>query len=569
MILFLGIVLISIFYVDTLFDRAVKKSVLFALNAINAKKELLVAIDEVNMDAAKGTIYLRGISVVPDSLYYNKFKNNVIEKRMLTEFQISEIALTNLDLKTIFWNKRIDSVNISITNLITNIYLGQRKVETAPSTEKSNTHFMDSLHIKGLHHVNLAKIAVNGYQLNVLKADTKDTISSFSGDFLEIDGIELQEHQDVSEVFKLNGKNLGIYFRNQHLKLADKDYKLTIGSLEFKNSEQLLSLKNVAHSPIKTLEYLASKKKYADNLFDIQFKNIEVKGLDIDKYQEHHLGSIEKISIEGMDLKIFKNKQRPENTFKRPLLPHQVLKKMGYPIHISEIIVYNSSLNYKEIQPVNTRDMMTVRLKDLNAQVQYVTSNKDSLKSGKPMKITLSSKLLDKADINIDITMPYNHRDNSFHYTGNIGAADLTIFNPLLIPSANIAIETGKLESIHFSVNATPYKADGELTMLYSNLHVDIPRKNKKVEHALSFLASSAIHKLNPKKNGKKRVALVSYNRPLHKGFGGYITKSVLSGVINSIQPLGKNKKQVDNQKKLKVKNKDRNVKRKKGPKFE
>ena len=563
-ILLLGIVLTCIFHVDTLIDRAVKKSVSFAVNAINAKKELLVTINEVDMDATNGIIYLRGINVVPDSPYYDNFKNDLTDKQMLTEFQIDEIALSNINLKTIFWDKRIDSANISIKHFISNVYLSHRKDDASPSSSKSNTRFVDSLHLKGLHHIDLAKITVNRYQLNVLHADTKDTISSISGDYLEIDGVDLEERQNESQVFTLRTDNLAMYLKNQRLKLANKDYEIALGSLEFNKAEQLLRLTDVKYSPVKSLEYLASKKKYADNLFDVQFKNIAVDGLDIDAYQENHLVSINKIAVAGMDLKIFKNKQKPEYTLKRPLLPQQALETMGFPVHIDEILLNNSSLTYKEVQPGNAKEIMTVNLTNVNTQVRFVTSIKDSLASGKPLTVALNSKLLGKTKMNINITMPYNRHDNSFGYSGNVGSADLTIFNTLLIPSANIAIKTGRLERIHFSVKATPSQANGELTMLYSNLHVDIPRKNKKVEHALSFLASSAIHKLNPKKNGKERVALVYYNRPMHKGFGGFITKSVLSGIINSIQPLGKHKKEVKTEKRLKTRKKGRTNRRKK-----
>ena len=85
--------------------------------------------------------------------------------------------------------------------------------------------------------------------------------------------------------------------------------------------------------------------------------------------------------------------------------------------------------------------------------------------------------------------------------------------------------------------------------------------------NALSFLASSAIHSFNPKKNGRLRVAKVYYNRVPYKGAGNYMVKSVVSGVINSIQPLGKNQKQIkikDKKNKSATKSQNKKVKRQK-----
>lgn len=555
-ILILGIVSLCLVYANTLGERAVKKTVSLALNAINAKKVVLVSIDQVDLNFTKGSIRLKGIKLEPDSLYFEKFKNGDLSKRILTEIWISEIELTGLGIKKMFWEGRIDSANVSLKDLITNIYLAEQKGEASTVASKKHPGVLDSLHLKGLKHIDLGVIKLNKYQLNLLDGTSKDTLSSLSGDYLELDQIDLMERQGGDHLFELRTENFGLTLKNQLLRLPKNEYTISLGSLEFNNSEQTLKLVDFRYSPLKSLEHLASKKKYADDLFDVHFKDLTVNGLDINSYRADHLGSIKKISISGMELKILRNKQKPENTGKRPLLPHQSLKKLNYPIHIGQIAIANSSLTYKEIQPKNAKDFFTVNLTDLNVMVNYLTSIKDSLASGTPLTIALNSRLLNKAKMDINITMPYNHRNNAFHYTGNIGPAELSIFNPLLSPAAHIAIKEGKLEGIHYSVKASPQHADGELTMRYSDIHIDIQRKNQTMEHALSFLASSLVHSSNPKKNGKLRVAKVSYARPLHKGLGGYLTKSVLSGVINSIEPFGKNKVEATDIKPIKSKKK-------------
>lgn len=543
MILLTGFILTCILGARTLIDRVVKKTVSIAVNTINTKNKLFLRIDDVEMDVANGSMYLRDISIIPDKVYYDKFKRGETPQKMLSDVRVSEIALTLLDFKTIFWDKKIDSTNILVKNLRTNIYLKKHGETPEAVRKESSSGLLDSLHIKGLVSIDLGPIKVDAYQLNLLDADSKDTISSFSGDFLELDGVDLEKPHQGSDVFELRTKKIEVTLKDQSFKQAKSDIETTLGSLEFKNSERSLLLKDLRYRPIESLEQMASQRKYADNLFDVHVKSLNVAGLSIDAYRENHLGNIENILVEGMELKILKNKQKPENTGRRPLLPQQRLKNLDYPIHIEQVLIKNSSLTYKEVQPKDSKDILIANLTHLYAEITNVTSIKDSLGSDRPLTIAISSKLLDKTDMDLTITIPYNNRNDAFHYKGSVGSADLTIFNPLLIPAANIAIEQGNLESIHFEANATPFEAIGKLTMRYSHLKVDIPSKNKDVEHALSFLASSVIHKVNPKKNGKVRVAEVYYNRPPYKGMGGQITKSVLSGVINTISPLGKQKR--------------------------
>lgn len=545
LILLLGVGLACFFYARTIFDRAVLKTVSLAVNAINIKKEQFISIDDVDVNVTKGSVFIKGIRVMPDSLYYEKFENGEIATKMLADIQIGEIELAGLNVKSILWHGRIDSATISIKNVITNIYLGDHKEDPNSVPEKNHTSILDSLYLKGLKSINVGEIQVNNYQLNVIDAHTNDTISSFSGDNLELTGVDFEKRQDGVDLFQLQTEKLELKLEKQRLKLAKDEYEINLGALEFKNSDQILKLVDISYSPTKSLEHLASQKKYSTDLFDVHFKNLTVYGLDIRGFTENHLVSVKKISVDGLDLKMLRDKQRPDDIHKKPLLPHQALEKLKYPIHIGEFAIENSVLSYKEIQPKNANDFFVVNLTYLNAHVNYITSIKDSLASGKPLTIALNAKLLDKAKMDINVTMPYNHRDNAFHYIGNIGAADLTIFSQLLLPTAHIAIERGKLEGIHFSVNATPTEANGALTMRYSDLHVDIPEKHKTVEHALSFLANSAIHKFNPKKNGELRVAEIHFVRVPYKGLGGYINKSILSGIINAIEPFGKIKEHI------------------------
>ena len=173
LILFFILLSACLFFADTLFDKAVKKTVSLALHAINSKKELLVSIDEVDMVAAKGSLYLRGLKLIPDSLYFNKFKSGTAGKRMLSDIQISEIELTGLNIKNLFWNGKIDSAVISVKNIVTNIYLSKQSNEPTSTTNEQHSRLMDSIHLKGLKRLDLRGIEVETFKINLLDAGFK------------------------------------------------------------------------------------------------------------------------------------------------------------------------------------------------------------------------------------------------------------------------------------------------------------------------------------------------------------------------------------------------------------
>lgn len=550
----LSVILICIFFADSLFDSAVRKTVSIAVNSINAKKELNLSVADVNFSLTEGTISLKGIKMVPDSLYYQKFQNGDITNRILTAVEITDIELTGLSVISIFLDGRMDSVTISVKNVVTNIYLREKETEGLLASRKASRGVLDSLRLKGLKSVSLGAVKVIDYRINLLNAETLDTITSVLGDYVELDGLDFEKRSDGSDIFELQTEKLEVALKNQRLKLPKREHEIKLGSLKFKNADETLNLVDFSYLPNGSLEQIASKRRYSDNLIDMRIKKLNVYGLSINSFQKDHLASVEKVSIDSMHLNLFKNKQKPDDVNKRPLMPQQILKKLKVPIHIGEIVVENSSLTYTEIQPKNPKDIVVANMTDLNVNINYITSVKDSLASGKPLTVTVSTLALGQTKADISITMPYNRNDDAFHYKGIIGSAHLKTFNPVILPVAHVEIARGEMQSMHFSVNATPTHAEGQLTMLYSDLHVDVPLKRKQVEHALSFLAGSAIHENNPRKKGKVHIAEIDCDRIPFNGFGGFMVKSVLKGVKNSVQIFGKQHHQPKNRAKSKNK---------------
>ena len=48
------------------------------------------------------------------------------------------------------------------------------------------------------------------------------------------------------------------------------------------------------------------------------------------------------------------------------------------------------------------------------------------------------------------------------------------------------------------------------------------------------------MHKGNPGKNDKVREVIMSFDRVEYKGLGNYLWKTIQSGLVNTIAPIGK-----------------------------
>ena len=223
------------------------------------------------------------------------------------------------------------------------------------------------------------------------------------------------------------------------------------------------------------------------------------------------------------------------------------------------IIVKNSFLLYEE-KHEDTEDLMTISIADLNAEINNITSIKDSLNTEKELAINLKGKLNKKAALNLDISMPYNSYNNSFSFSGQVGNAKFSDFNSAIYPALGAKIDLGELESVRFSVYGNPQGTKGNMTMRYSDVEADFFKTNKKNKgeknKTISWITNTVIATQNPTPKGKVKTALIEFERVPYKGFGNLIWKSFMSGMINTMIPFGK---QVKESKIIKEKRKEQN----------
>ena len=144
----------------------------------------------------------------------------------------------------------------------------------------------------------------------------------------------------------------------------------------------------------------------------------------------------------------------------------------------------------------------------------------------------------------VNLEMPYT--STRFRYWGKTGAAtSFESINPIIYPAINMKFESGRLNGFEFDASATPSLMEGQFTMYYTDLEVQVFTNEEKrsKNNTVSWLANSFAKQSNPNKNGKLSVASMKFERVEYKGIGNFLWKGIQSGIINSIVPFGKRKK--------------------------
>lgn len=537
------VVIIGLF-LNLILGSFMSKAVNAELSKISTESELNITIDNVKINVFSRTLIFKGISVKVDSSYFEEFKLGKANKPTLTEFYISDLRLRGFDISNLIFDKHLDLRKILIKGVDLTLYKTDKYIKKITKKTPQKSFDLDSIHIKGLHKIDLSKIEIDKFSLRTINANNGDTINSYNGNQFEIRGISLDSHNGSEGYFKINTKKLNLKLRQQRFDLKGGNYFVYFKKLDFYFADSTIKISDFMFKPARDKYKIAASLKYTQEVIDVEVKAISIHGLKVGDAIRYGIVDIDSILIDKLKIELYKDKNKPWNYDKRPMFLQQKLKHLKQPLHIDMVKVSNSKLIYSE-RPKDSKKLLVVDISNMSAQLDFVTSIRDSLRSGKNLKINLKGYLMNTSHLNLDVVMPYNSRVDTFYFAGYLGPADFVKFNPAIYPATGIKFDAGKLESVKFSANASPKRAEGKMTMIYSGLEAEVTKKDvEEKDKALSWLANVVLPKSNPSKKGKLKVAKIEVDRVEYKGLGNFIWKSVQSGLVNTILPTGKKIKQ-------------------------
>ena len=525
---------------SNILDRTIKSE----LKKLNESGELDIRVKKVRVNVFSRSLIFKGITAVPDSSFLEDFKNGNSLKPTLPKVSISSLRLKGIDVYDFVINREVHLNRIVVDDVDLTLFKTSRYQKLLKKEVTNNTFAIDSIMIKGLKEVGLSKIEIDSYKFRMIDVITQDTFNSYKGSEFEVRGISLDAYLGSSGYFKFNTEKLRIKLRRQRFEIKGDKYYLYFNKFDFSFSDSLIVISEFVFKPKKDRFKIAASQKFNTVVFDAEAKEVRIHGLKIGEMLRSGIVDIDSVVVDRLKIELYKDKNKPFDLKKRPLFPQQGLKKLKLPLHIDKVIVKNSSLNYTD-KPENKEKLMVVDLTEMNAEISFITSIKDSLKSGKYLSVNFKAKLMDASALRVDLIMPYNSKVDTFYYSGSLGRAQFVKFNPAIYPATGIKFDNGTLNSLEFAVQASPKRAEGSMTMLYDDLEAEITKKEvEKKDKTLSWLVNAVLPKSNPNKNGNVKVVVVEADRVSHKGMINLIWKSVQSGLVNTILPTGKKVKE-------------------------
>lgn len=508
-----------------------------------ANRKYHISIHKASVNVLTGTLILKNVVVVPDSTYLEAYRQGKLKAGLLFSVEVPDFKLKDFKWIQMLKTKELIVDEIIVEHPRLRIYTNSRQKdkERLKTEEGFAQTSIDSIYIKNVNAIKLGGIyfsqcAFSMYDLAEQKVTLENNHFNFS-----IQGIHFEELEGEADFFRLNLEPLSLEVTDEVFDFPGGWYQMGFKSLQYSHASQAVLVDDLYMKPrYDDLFKMAAKRPFRDAIFTVMIDSLRFDMPDIRGIISQGLFAVNRIGVEGMQMDVFMDKHQPQDEARRPKMPQQLLRSMHLPIYIKQIDISNSTLAYKE-RPLRKTELLQIKFMDLQLVIKNITSIRDSLKRMDPMSIKFSSNFMGKAPLKLEFLLPLNSRVDTFFFNGSLGSAKMELFNPAVMPALGVKFHEGNLKKLVFNANASRNKAAGEMTMLYDELEaVVIDKEHKDADKLLSWVANKLVRNANPGKNGVVRSVPMEFERVPYKGFVNLVWKTIQSGIVNTVSPVGK-----------------------------
>jgi hypothetical protein len=493
---------------------------------------------DLNLNILTGTVSLNSVRLHPDTSVFHALRKKDLAPVHLFEVKLDELKLTRISILDAYFKKRIDMNAIVLDHPSINMLRFDVKPQT--DTVKTATNLYQQIS-KSLESVHIRSVKVLNANFDYIRGETGVVMNAVKKLNISITDVLIDSVSQFDKQRFYYSKDVAFELVGYKALSKDRMYTLKVDTLRGFANNGHIKLKGFQMIPMYPDLQFSRKYKTQRDRYDLNFPNVEFKGLDLQRFNIEGRLHADALTIASANVKIFMNRElAPSKENKSSNFPHISLQRVELPLVIDTVNLKNVDVAYTEYNPI-AQERGTVHIDNLNGTIRNVTN--DSLQKSKNafMAADLKAKIIKAADLEAHLRFNLNAKDGAFTFRGNIGAMSMPALNPVAAALGMVKIETGNIQKLEFDIKGNAVGSTGNLKMYYNNLKVQLLKEGEdgeapKKKGLLSFLANKLVIKdANPEKGEALRVAPVQFTRSPSQSFFSLLWKSVFAGIRETV----------------------------------
>ena len=314
---------------------------------------------------------------------------------------------------------------------------------------------------------------------------------------------------------------------------------MNVGAFEINKANSSMRIKSFTVKPIYSVEAISKTLKHQESLYDIEFNNIELSGIDTRLLISKQRLEVVTATLQPV-LKIYRDRTLAEDTSNKVgKSPHQLIQKIEFPFSVKKIVVRNGLVDYTE-KKGEAKQTGTVSFKNINGTISNVTNIKDLISKSNLLILDVTTSFMGVTPLHTIWKLPLNTSNGAFEVSGVVGSFNGPELNPLIEPLGLASIKKGYVDKLTFNMTGNDLGSKGSATFLYRDLQVELLKVDSgdvKKKELMSFVTNALSKDSNPQ-NGVVRTEEIDFERDRTKSFFSLLWKSIFSAVKKTVQKL-------------------------------
>jgi len=498
-----------------------------------------LSYDEFDFSWYSGNAYLTNVSLTPVKEVYDRLKATGDAPDNQYSIQIKSIKIRNFHPTRLYKQQKLNIDEFIVqdpTILIMNEDLSQN--DSIQPKKKKTPYQKLSKFLKELHVDNFNVNNLNFTYRNNTLEESKETklknINIVVHDFL----IDSLSQQDSSRIYYSSG----VDFKMDSYQIATRDsmYYINFSEVDFSTSDKRLKINRIELKPRQSKADFYKVVEKPTDRFDLAFDSLLVENINIPELLKNQRFHAQKINIEKGSVEIYNNANYARiPTSKKGKDPHQQLQKLAWNLNIDTLNILHTDISYEELSKVTQQ---RGKLSFNNSTIRFTNVTNDSLAISRNhlMGVSMQTKFMNAASLQANLQFDLISDIGAFEFQGKLNAMNGRALNPVLLPLAEVEINSANIQSLAFNFKANEKDARGTVNFRYNNLKVKLLMLEEKGILSQSKIASSVannfiINSSNPTESGEFTSGTVYYGRPQTYSLFKFMWKSIFQGVKTSV----------------------------------
>lgn len=471
-------------------------------------------------------------------IVFTDFSLNIVNKS-ITINNVSVIPISNDSIKTpIVSVKRFELMGVSFQKLISSKEIVTKTLRiTEPEVNfrvnATQKVIGDSKEINLLWNDILPRINVENFEIHNGSVTIYDNLLdrkqlSMHPINLRITDIVI-DTTTIDDPFPLNYNTID--FAAENLEIEFDKFFLEIS--RFDATEYSLI--------IKELQLLPKKEVKESQEMTISSQSIEVSHFNWGFLEEQFFLRIRKLKVNNTDLTVLQNRAAVQYYGEKPLLS-SMLRQLPFQLHMDTVTLRKSKIAYEQLNAVNNA-VGRIEFDNFYASVYNITNDQKALIKAHYTVIDMETDFMKSGHLKSQFNFDLTDKNDSFTGIGTLNRMDLSEFNSILNPIANVNVN-GQMDSFDFNIKGNKWKSTGTLDFVYDHFKVEVyDQEKQKKKVLLSGLSKLVIRGSNQQNMPNYKTGSISASRIRNKSFFTYLWSSLKSGILDVVAPSMKKDK--------------------------